>query len=80
MTLAFSRHQYAGIVLNQKTATWLECHRHAFEFFGGVVGRVMIDNAKCAITKACYHDPVVQRAYAEYAEGYGFKIDALPPR
>jgi len=80
MTLAFSRHQYAEVVLNQKIATWLECHRHAFEFFGGVVSRVIIDNAKCAITKACYHDPVVQRAYAEYAEGYGFKIDALPPR
>jgi len=80
MTLAFSRHQYAEIVLNQKVATWLECHRHAFEFFGAVVGRITIDNAKCAITKACYHDPVVQRAYAEYAEGYGFKIDALPPR
>ncbi len=80
MTLAFSRHQYAEIVLNQKIATWLECHRHAFEFFGGVVSRIIIDNAKCAITKACYYDPVVQRAYAEYAEGYGFKIDALPPR
>ena len=23
---------------------------------------------------------MVQRAYAEYAEGYGFRIDALPPR
>ena len=80
MTLAYSRHQYAEVVLNQKSTTWLECYRHAFEFFGGVVSRVIIDNAKCAITKACYHDPVVQRAYAEYAEGYGFKIDALPPR
>jgi transposase len=80
MTLAFSRHQYAEVVLNQKVATWLECHRHAFEFFGGVVDRLIIDNAKCAITKACYYDPVVQRAYAECAEGYGFKIDALPPR
>lgn len=80
MTLAFSRHQYAEVVLNQKVATWLECHRRAFEFFGGVVDRLIIDNAKCAITKACYHDPVVQRAYAECAEGYGFKIDALPPR
>lgn len=80
MTLAFSRHQYAEIVLNQKVDTWLQCHRHAFEFFGGVISRTIIDNAKCAITKACYHDPVVQRAYGEYAEGYGFKIDALPPR
>ena len=25
------------------------------------------------------HDPQVQRAYAECAEGYGFRIDACPP-
>jgi len=36
----------------------------------------IIDNAKCAITRACMHDPQVQRAYAECAEGYGFRIDA----
>jgi hypothetical protein len=42
--------------------------------------RVTIDNAKCAIVKACSHDPLVQRAYAECAEGYSFKIDACPPR
>lgn len=79
MTLAFSRHQYAEIVLNQKVETWLECHRRAFEFFNSVPRRLIIDNAKCAITKACYYDPVVQRAYGEYAEGYGFKIDPCPP-
>lgn len=33
---------------------------------------------RCSI-KACSHDPLVQRAYAECAEGYGFKIDACPP-
>ena len=38
-------------------------------------GALIIDNAKCAIVKACIYDPVVQRAYAECAEGYGFKID-----
>jgi hypothetical protein len=40
---------------------------------------VIIDNPKCAITKACARDPLVQRAYAECAEGYGFKIDPCPP-
>ena len=80
MTLCWSRHQYAEIVLDQKVPTWLECHRHAFEWFGGVPKKLIIDNAKCAITRACSRDPVVQRAYAECAEGYGFKIDALPPR
>ena len=33
-----------------------------------VVSRVIIDNPKCAITRACYHDPDVQRAYAECAD------------
>ncbi|MDY6950801.1 MAG: IS21 family transposase, partial [Thermodesulfobacteriota bacterium] len=34
MTLAWSRHQYAEIITDQKVATWLGCHRRAFEFFG----------------------------------------------
>ena len=80
MTLAWSRHQYAEVVWNQKVETWLGCHRRAFEFFGGVPAKVVIDNAKCAITKACYYDPEVQRSYAEIAEGYGFLISACPPR
>jgi hypothetical protein len=80
MTLCFSRHAYAEIVLNQKTATWLACHRRAFEFFGGVASKMIIDNTKCAITRACYHDPEVQRSYGELAEGYGFIISPCPPR
>jgi len=43
MTLCWSRHQYAELILNQKVDTWLACHRHAFEWFGGVVKRVMPD-------------------------------------
>ena len=79
MTLCWSRHQYAEFVHDQRSATWLACHRRAFEWFGGVPGRIIIDNAKCAITKACIYDPEVQRAYAECAEGYGFRIDPCPP-
>ena len=80
MTLAWSRHAYAEVVTDQKVATWLGCHRRAFEWFNGVPRRLTIDNPKCAITRACYHDPEVQRAYAECAEGYGFKIEPCPPR
>jgi len=80
LTLAWSRHQYAEFVRDQSVATWLGCHRHAFEWFGGSVARVIIDNAKCAITRACVYEPEVQRSYGECAEGYGFKIDPCPPR
>lgn len=80
MTLCFSRHQYAEIVTNQRVDTWLACHRRAFEFFNGVPKKLIIDNAKCAIIRACFHDPAVQRSYAVYAEGYGFIISPCPPR
>jgi len=80
MTLCWSRHQYAEFVRDQKVATWLSCHRRAFEWFVGVPTRVIIDNPKCAITRACYHDPEVQRSYGELAEGYGFLISPCPPR
>lgn len=78
MTLCWSRHQYAELVTDQTVATWLSCHRRAFEWFGGRPSRVIIDNPKCAITKACYHDPEVQRAYHDFAEGYGFQIAPCP--
>lgn len=80
MTLAWSRHQYAEFVLDQTVETWLACHRRAFEWFGGVPARIIIDNPKCAITRVCNTDPTVQRAYAECAEGFGFKISPCPPR
>jgi transposase len=77
-TLAWSRHQYAEIVRNQSVETWLSCHRHAFEWFNGVPQKIRIDNLKAAITKACYYEPTVQRAYGELAIGYAFIIDPCP--
>lgn len=79
MTLCFSRHVYAEVVTDQNVSTWLACHRRAFEYFGGIPGKMIIDNLKSAITRACFHDPDVQRSYAELAEGYGFLISPCPP-
>jgi len=80
MTLAWSRHWYLELVTDQSVMTWLSAHSRAFVHFGGVPERVIIDNPKCAITKACYHDPVVQRTYGEFAEDFGFLIAPCPPR
>jgi len=80
MVLSWSRHMYAELVRDQSVETWLGCHRRSFEWFNGVPTRCIIDNPKCAITKACYHEPKVQRAYGDYAEGYGFLISPCPVR
>jgi hypothetical protein len=55
MTLCHSRHQYVEFVLDQTVATWLGCHRRAFEWLAGVPERVIIDNAKCAIPELVPH-------------------------
>jgi hypothetical protein len=57
----------------------LDCHRRAFEFFGGVPKRVVIDNLKAAIVRTCWDDPEVQQAYRECAEHYGFLISPCRP-
>lgn len=74
LTLSWSRHQYAELVWDQSIAAWLQCHRHALEFFGGVPQRLVIDNLKAGIVKASFDDPLVQRTYRECAEHYGFLI------
>lgn len=72
MTLSWGRHQYVEFVFDQKSTTWLLCHRHACEYFGDVPKRVVVDNLKAAIVRAAWDDPEVQRAYRECAEHYDF--------
>jgi transposase len=79
MTLSWSRHQYVEFVFDQKIETWLRLHRNAFAFFGGVPERLVIDNLKAAVVRACFDDPQVQQTYRECAEHYGFLIAPCRP-
>jgi transposase len=74
MTLSWSRHMYVEFVFDQTVETWLRLHQRAFAFFGAVPRRIVLDNLKAAIVKACFEDPVVQRSYQELAEHYGFLL------
>ena len=65
--------------LTRRWRRWLRCHRNAFSYFGGVPERVVIDNLKAAIIRACWDDPQVQQAYRECAEHYGFLIAPCRP-
>ena len=47
----------------------------AFEFFGGVPERIVLDNLTSGVLKPHTYDPVFNRAYAECAKHYGFVID-----
>ncbi len=62
MTLSWSRHMYVEFVFDQKLETWLRLHRNAFAFFGGVPERIVVDNLKAAIVRACWDEPQAQHS------------------
>jgi transposase len=75
LTLSYSRLPYVEFVFDQGQVTWVKCHMHAFEFFGGVPERIVLDNLKSGILRPNTYDPIFNRAYAECAKHYGFIID-----
>ena len=79
-TLCYSRHQYAELVFDQKTPTWIGLHRRTFANWGGVPKRIVTDNLKAAVIKALVHDPILGEAYRRMAQHYGFVISPTRPR
>src|SRR5262249_49953007 len=80
LVLSWSRHLYAELVFDQRVETWLLCHRHAFEAFGGVPRRVVPDTWRAAFLRASVHVRGAQRASRECALPYGSRTAPTPPR
>jgi transposase len=80
MLLSFSRHMFAQLVFDQAIATWIRLHVAAFEFFGGVPQRIVLDNLKAGIVKACLYDPEMQRTYRELCRHYDVVARPCRPR
>jgi len=80
VTMVFSRHQYVHLTHRQKVADLIEGLEDAWEYFGGVPARVVLDNLKAAVVKPDRYDPAFQRTFEEYARHRGFVIDAAMPR
>ena len=66
------RRAYREVVFDQKQETFFAYHMHAFERSGGVPEKVTPDNLKAAGIVASFKDPLVDRAYREFAVHYGF--------
>ena len=53
----------------------MTCHQNAFEFFGSVPKRVMVDNLKSAVLRRILgRPPVFSPKYLDFANHYGFAI------
>ncbi|HSH58570.1 MAG TPA: IS21 family transposase, partial [Acidimicrobiales bacterium] len=75
MVLAFSRMMFLRPVLSMDEASWVDSHVRAFAFFGAGVRRVVPDNLKTGVIRADLYDPLINKAFGEFARHYGCLID-----
>jgi hypothetical protein len=78
VTLVFSRHQYVAVSLTQSLPVLVAGMEDAWQFFGGVTRRAVIDNLRAAVVKSDRYAPVFNRTFLEYSEYRGFIIDPAP--
>ena len=75
MVLCYSRMMYVEFTLSQSMEHFLGCHQNAFDWFGAVPGKVMVDNLKSAVLKRIVgKDPLFNPKYLDFANHHGFTI------
>ena len=77
--LGASSFTYAEAVWSQKLPDWIAAHVRAFAYFGGAARQTVSDNLKAGITKASFHEPMVNRTYADMARHYHTAIVPARP-
>jgi transposase len=71
--MAWSRELFVRFTTDMKLLTWLDCHRRAFEFFGGVPLEVLIDNLKTGVVARAGATVRWHPQYEAMAIGLGFR-------
>jgi transposase len=74
-TLSFSRHKFVQFVFSQDQTSFTQSHVDMANWFGGVTSVLTIDNLKTGVLKPNIYDPLLNRAYADFAEYYHTHID-----
>jgi len=75
MVLTASRLMFLRPVLRMDEASWVEAHVAALEFFGGSPRRIVPDNLKPGVIKPDLYDPLINKAFGEFAAHYGCLVD-----
>jgi transposase len=75
MVLCYSRMMYVEFTVSQSLEHFLYCHKNAFDFFGSVPKKIMVDNLKSAVLRRVLgRPPVFNPRYLDFANHYGFAI------
>jgi transposase len=77
--LGASSFTYAEATWSQKLPDWIGAHVRAFAYFGGAARQTVSDNLKAGVIKASFHEPMINRTYADMARHYGTAIVPARP-
>ncbi len=76
--LGASQLTFIHAVHTQQKEDFISACEEALHFFGGVPGAIVPDNLKSAVTRSSKYEPILNEAFASFAEHYGTTI--LPAR
>jgi len=82
MVLCHSRMLYAEVTFGESLEFWLQAHKNAFDYFGGVPETVMVDNCKTAVItpRRGQAEATLNTDYAAFAKHYRFTIQPCAVR
>jgi len=75
VTLSMSRYMFVWPTFTQTCAALIEGLEATWRFFAGVTKRIVPDNMSSAVVRAHATEPVLNRAFLEYAQWRGFFVD-----
>lgn len=75
VTLSMSRYTFVWPTFTQTSVAVIDGLEAAWRFFGAVAKRIVPDNMASVVVRAHATDPVLQRAFLEYAQWRGFFVD-----
>lgn len=79
MLMGFSRKMYLELVPQCQLSLFLDCHKRAFDFFGGVPGEILYDNLKQVVISHQKGKLKLNARFEEFATHYRFKVEACTP-
>lgn len=78
MILGYSRKLYAELIEHCDLSTFLDCHIHAFEYFGGVPEQILYDRMKNVYIGKIAGKKKFNDTLMGFALHYGFKPEVAP--
>ena len=72
--LPCSCYAYVEVCADMRQETWLLCHVHAYNYFGGVTRLLVPDNLKTGVKSNTRYETILNRSYQEMAEHYDTAI------